>query len=345
MTDARSHNDPVLIVPWFWIGDFVRAHSVVSLLRAQQPERPVDLLATPLTAPLADYMPGVRKPIVSDLPRRRLALAKQRDLADRLRAENYGRVVVMPRTWKAALAPWLAGIPRRTGFFGEARFGLINDFRSGEKTLPRMIDQMGTLALPTGTPLPAQWPLPELRVPAQDVAAWRALHGVVPDGRPVVTFAPGAVGTGKAWPSAHYAVLAKMLAKDGVSIWVVGGPSETPLAAEIKAAGGDNVRDLTGRDLRNAILAMAGATTAVTNNSGLMHIAAAIGTPTIAIFGPTSPWHWRPLNPLAAILEPPTDAATQERVQTEGNRAVVDRRTADVSPEIVAKSVRAVLKR
>ncbi|MBV9556527.1 MAG: lipopolysaccharide heptosyltransferase II [Pseudolabrys sp.] len=344
MTDTRSHNDPVLIVPWFWIGDFVRAHSVVSLLRTQQPERPVDLMATPLTAPLADYMPGVRKAIVSDLPRRRLALAKQRDLADHLRAENYGQAIVMPRKWKAALAPSLAGIPKRTGFFGEARLGLINDFRSGEKTLPRMIDQMGTLALPAGAALPANWPLPELRVPAQDVAAWRALHGVVPDGRPVIVFAPGAVGAGKAWPSSHYASLAKTLAKDDVSIWVVGGPSETPLAAEIKAAGGEHVRDLTSNDLRNAILGMAAATVAVTNDSGLMHIAAAIGTPTVAIFGPTSPWHWRPLNPLAAILEPPTDAATIERMKTEGNRAVADRRTADVTPAVVAKSVRAILK-
>src|ERR1700749_4143156 len=100
-------DDPVLIVPWCWIGYFVRVHSVVTLLRAEQPARAVDMLATSLTAPLADYMPGLRKPVVADLPRGQLALERQRELADRLEKERYGRAIVMPRTWKSALAPWL----------------------------------------------------------------------------------------------------------------------------------------------------------------------------------------------------------------------------------------------
>ncbi|MBV8792114.1 MAG: lipopolysaccharide heptosyltransferase II [Pseudolabrys sp.] len=343
MTNPLAPNaDPVLIVPWFWIGDFVRVHSVVTLLRAEMPERPVDILATPLTAPLADYMPGVRQAIVSDLPRGRLALKKQFALADRLRQERYGRALVMPRTWKSALAPWLAHIPVRTGFAGEFRYGLINDLRPGERDLARMIDQMGTIALPSGVTRASEWPLPKLNVPSQDVAAWRALHGVVPDGRSVIALAPGAVGAGKAWPVGHYVELARTLTKDKMSIWVIGGPSETVLAKQIAQAGA-HVHDLTSNDLRNAILALAGANVAVTNDSGLMHIAAAIDTPTIAIFGPTSPWHWKPLNPLAAILEPPLDAATAERVKTEGNRAVAYRRTDDVSVNTVAKTVQEVL--
>ena len=127
--------------------------------------------------------------------------------------------------------------------------------------------------------------------------------------RPIVTLSPGAVGAGKAWPVGHYAELARALAADGASVWVLGGPNETPLAAQIAATGGSRVRDLTGNDLRNAILALAAADAAVTNDSGLMHVAAAIGTPTVAIFGPTSPWHWKPLNPLAAVIEPPGDEA------------------------------------
>ena len=156
---------PVLIVPYVWIGDFVRCHSVVKLLRAQAPDRPVDIVSSTLCAPLADYMPGVRQAIVTDLPRRRLGVALQRELADRLREGHYGQALVMSRKWKAALAPWLAGIPVRTGFAGEFRFGLLNDVRFGERKLPRMIDQMGALALPRGAPLPAEWPLPELKVP------------------------------------------------------------------------------------------------------------------------------------------------------------------------------------
>ena len=116
--------------------------------------------------------------------------------------------------------------------------------------------------------------------------------------------APGAVGPGKAWPLSHFLQLTRMLTAQGIAVWVLGGPNETPLAAEIVQAGGAAARDLTGPDLRNAILALKAADAAVTNDSGLMHIAAALGIPTIAIFGPTSPRLWAPLNPLAAALEP-----------------------------------------
>jgi heptosyltransferase-2 len=335
---------PVLIVPYVWIGDFVRCHSVVKLLRERDPQRPVDIVSSTLCAPLADYMPGVRRTIVIDLPRRRLGLARQRQLAAELREGHYSQAIVMSRKWKAALAPWLAGIPRRTGFAGELRFGLINDVRFGERKLPRMIDQMGALALPKGARLPDEWPLPELKVPPAEVAAWGAERGLTADHRPVVAFAPGAVGAGKAWPADHYGALARALAQDGATIWILGGPNETTLAGQIAGNAGPGVRDLTGNDLRNAILALAAADVAVTNDSGLMHVAAAIGTPTVAIFGPTSPWHWKPLNPIAAILEPPGDEAAAARARALGNVAVSHRRTGDVAVETVFTTVHAVLR-
>jgi heptosyltransferase-2 len=338
-----SYHRPVLIVPFVWIGDFVRCHSVVRLLRAQDPDRPVDMVSSTLCAPIADYMPGVRKVLVSDQPRKRLGWAVQQDLAARLRREGYGHALVMSRKWKAALAPWLAGIPVRTGFAGEARFGLINDMRWGERRLARMIDQMGALALPKGAALPADWPLPQLQVQPEELARWRDQRGLKADGRPVVTLSPGAVGPGKAWPPGHYAELARALTKDGASVWVLGSPSETAIARQIAEAGGANVSDLTGTDLRNAILALAAADAAVTNDSGLMHISAAIGTPTVAIFGPTSPWHWKPLNPVAAILEPPGDDAARQRARTLGNDAVQHRRTDDVAVAAVLAAVRTVL--
>jgi heptosyltransferase-2 len=334
---------PVLIVPYVWIGDFVRCHSVVKVLRAQDPGLPVDILSSTLCAPLADYMPGVRKAVVVDLPRRRLPLARYFELADRLRDEHYVQALILLRTWKSALAPYLAGIPLRTGFVGELRYGLINDLRRGERELPRMIDRMGALALLPTEALPAEWPLPELCVPEAEISAWRSARKLQEDGRPVVAFAPGAVGKGKAWPSAHYAALARGLVSDGATIWVLGGPNEAGLAAEIAASAGNHVRDLTGIDLRNAIIALATADAAVTNDSGLMHVAAAIGTPTIAIFGPTSPWHWAPLNPIAAILEPPGDETAKARARIEGNPAVAHRRTAGVAVETVLQTVRDVL--
>ena len=341
--DSATPAHPVLIVPYVWIGDFVRCHSVVKLLRAQTPSRPVDIVSSTLCAPLADYMPGIRQAIVVDLPRRRIGIVQQRQLAAQLREGHYGQALVMSRKWKAALAPWLAGIPVRTGFAGEARFGLINDMRFGERKLARMIDQMGALARPKGATLPAEWPLPELKVPADEVAAWRARRGLTNETRPIVTLSPGAVGAGKAWPAGHYGQLTHSLTQNGASVWVLGGPNEAALATQIAQAGGARVRDLTGNDLRDAILALAAADVAVTNDSGLMHVSAAIGTPTVAIFGPTSPWHWKPLNPIAAILEPPGDELARQRARIEGNAAVAHRRTADVAVETVLASVREVL--
>ena len=308
---------PILIVPYMWIGDFVRCHTVVRLLKQRFPLRPIDVLTTSMVAPLTDYMPGVRKGVAVDLPRRRVAFGQHRALADRLRAEGYGQVLVMPRTWKSALAPYLAGIPHRTGFVGEARFGLINDLRFGERRLPRMVDRCATLALPKEETAPAQWPLPELSVPAAELATWRQRLRLAPDGsrphRPVVAFAPGAVGPSKRWPAAYYADLARRLAGEGNCVWVIGGPGEKELAAEIVPAGQPpdqaDIRDLTGPDLRNAILALAAANAVVSNDSGLLHVAAALGTPAIGIFGPTSPWHWAPLNPIAAVIETASELA------------------------------------
>jgi heptosyltransferase-2 len=300
--EDREDVRPILIVPYMWIGDFVRGHSVVRVLNQRWPNRPVDLLATSLCAPLVDYMPGVRAGIVWDLPRGRLAVARQRGLAAQLRAANYGTALILPRTWKSALAPALAGIPERVGFVGEARFGLLNQWRWGEKALPRFIDKNAALALPDGAPLPPEWPVPQLNVPTEETGRWRQANGL--GTAAAVALAPGSVGASKRWT--WYPEAARLLAEQGLDVWVVGGPGEKALAAEIVAAGGPRVRDLTGTDLRNGILAVAAAGVAISNDSGLMHIAAALGTPTMGIFGPTSPYHWAPLNGLAATVQTKT---------------------------------------
>ncbi len=180
-------------------------------------------------------------------------------------------------------------------------------------------------------------------MPADEIARWRAARGLAGEPRPIVTLSPGAVGEGKAWPPQHYAELARALTRGGASVWVLGGPNETAIARQVAEAGGARMRDLTGHDLRDAVLAMAAADVAVTNDSGLMHVAAAIGTPTVALFGPTSPWHWKPLNPVAAIIEPPGDEDAARRARSEGNGAVRHRRTGDIPVETVHAAVRDVL--
>src|SRR6478735_2241042 len=230
----RSETSPILIIPYMWIGDFVRGHTVVRVLKERWPNRPVDLLTTSLCAPLVDYMPGVRSGIVWDLPRRRLALARQWGLATLLRAGGYGTALVLPRTWKSAIAPALAGIPERVGFVGEARFGLINRWRWGEKRLPRFIDKNAALAQPEGAPLPAEWPVPQLRVAPEEVDRWRQADGL--GTARAVALAPGSVGASKRWT--YYPEAARLLAQRGLDVWVIGGPGEKALAQEIVAAGG-----------------------------------------------------------------------------------------------------------
>jgi heptosyltransferase-2 len=205
----------------------------------------------------------------------------------------------MPSTWKSTLAPFLAGIPERIGWIGEVRFVLLNDARWGRLKLPRMVDQCAALALPRGAKPPAEWPKPELKVPAGEIAAWRQKHGLTQ--QTAIALAPGAVGPAKRWTTDGYAALTRRLLADGLAVWVLGGPGEKIAAQAI--VGETQARDLTGTDLREAILALAAATAAVSNDSGLLHVAAAVGTPTAGIFGPTSPWHWAPLNPLAATIQ------------------------------------------
>jgi heptosyltransferase-2 len=320
VTEDAGDTRPVLIVPYMWIGDFVRGHTVVRVLKQRWPNRPVDVLATSLCAPLVDYMPGVRAAVVYDLPRSRLAIARQRALAAQLRERDYGTALVLPGTWKSAIAPALAGIPERVGFFGEVRFGLLNRLRWGERALPRFIDKNASLALPAGAPLPPAWPVPQLRVPAEDISRWRQANGLGTN--PAVALAPGSVGASKRWT--YYAEAARLLAARGLDVWVVGGAGEKEFAAEIVAAGGPGVRDLTGTDLRNGILAMAAAGVAISNDSGLMHIAAAIGTPTMGIFGPTDPYLWAPLNGLAATVRtktPPPCEPCQRTICTMNDHA------------------------
>jgi heptosyltransferase-2 len=185
--------------------------------------------------------------------------------------------------------------------------------------------------------------LPDLKVPESELATWRQRLGLTspPSGRRVIAFAPGAVGPSKRWP--YYAELGRRLAAEGNCVWVVGGPGERDLAGEIVQADPVNIRDLTGIDLRNAILALAAADAAISNDSGLLHVAAALGTPAIGIFGPTSPWHWAPLNPIAAVIE-----TTGELPCRPCHRPVCrpghHRCMRDIAADRVAEATRSVLK-
>ncbi|MBB5753309.1 lipopolysaccharide heptosyltransferase II [Prosthecomicrobium pneumaticum] len=292
MTDRQARasegDGAILVVPFQWIGDFVRAHTAVRILTARFPGRPIDMVASPLCAPLTRFMPELRAAVVEPHVRGRLSLAAAFRFARRLRDRHYRAAIIMPGTVKAALAPFLAGIPRRTGWRGEMRYGLVNDMRSGEFDHIHIGMRCAMLAMPPMEREPVDLPPPRLEVSAADLAAWRRRTGIAEDGPPIIAIAPGSNGPERRWPLERYVALAAAAAAAGFEVWVMGGPSERTMAATIRAAlipaAAERLRDFTDTDLADAVYQAAAADVFVGNDSGLLHLAAATGTPCVAIY-------------------------------------------------------------
>ena len=284
----------VLVVAPAWVGDMVMAHAIVPGLADSGHE--VHVLAPPSTAALASRMPGVaevhtvftRHGELGWRPRRRAA----RSLAER----RFARAIVLPNSFKSALTPLWAGIPVRTGFRGEFRFGVLNDLRRlDEGRMPRLVDRYAALA----DVVPAN---PRLE---PDTVALRSLltrHGL-PTNRPVVALCPGAeYGPAKRWPVERFAALAARCAEAGTSVWILGTDAERQAAERILAAA--PAVDLTGKtSLVDAVDLLSAAAVAVVNDSGLMHVAGALAVPLVALFGSSSQTFTPPLSARARVLE------------------------------------------
>lgn len=295
MTDSA-----VLVVGPSWVGDMVMAQSLFKMLAEHRPGTAIDVLAPGWSLPVVARMPEVRRAVESPTAHGELALRKRRDVGRRLRGQGYEQAIVLPRSFKAALVPWLARIPRRTGFRGEMRFGLVNDRRDFD---PRVLDQtvkrFVALGLQPGEPLP---PIPEPRLRISPATQQAALERLALDtARPVIALMPGAeYGSAKCWPPVHFRTLAGMLQAAGYAVWVLGSEKDRA-AGETIAAGGRAV-NLCGLTTLEEVVDLLGACRqAVTNDSGLMHVAAAAGTRVVAIYGSTSPAFTPPLTENKAV--------------------------------------------
>ena len=250
----------------------------------------IDVVAPPWSYPLVERMPEVRRAWRLDAGHKRLAPGARWRLARALRDEAFSQAIVVPRSFKAALVPWLAGIPRRTGLRGEFRFGLINDVRSIEWTRTRpMVERLCSLGLEPGERLPDAMPKPHLLVdPGAQRAVVRRL-GLGCD-RPVAALVPGAEhGSAKRWPRRHFAALARDLRDAGFAVWLLGSPKERLLGATIEALSDGAAVNLCGRTrLVEAIDLLGLASVTVSNDSGLLHAAAAVGSPVVALYGSSS---------------------------------------------------------
>ena len=297
----------ILIVAPSWVGDAILSEPLVALLREPFETPIVDVLAPPWCAPVYARMRGVGRVIEVGIAHGRFDWRTRRRLARQLRAHGYTRAIVLPNSWKSGLVPWLAGIPRRTGCLGELRFGLLNDARRLDaKAMPRLVDRFAALAMKRHglVPLP---PAPVLVPDATNRAAAVRRLRLRTDRRTAI-LCPGAeFGPAKRWPPAHFAQLASEFLDDGMQVWLVGSPNDKLAAQSVLAAGGDSasrVRDLTAlTDLGTAIDLLSLATIVVSNDSGLMHAAAAVGAPLVALFGSSSPVYTPPLSPSAHVAK------------------------------------------
>lgn len=296
----------VLVVGPSWVGDMVMAQALYRLLRARGVEE-LHVVAPRWSLPVLERMPEVTRVIELDVAHGELGLGKRRALGKSLRAERYTRAIVLPRSAKAALVPWWARIPRRTGFRGEWRYGLLNDVRRLDAGLDQTVKRFVVLGQEPDEPrfesLPAEL-RPRLLPDRDNGMRLRAEHGLEA-GQPIAALMPGAeYGAAKRWPTAYYGAVAAELARAGAAVLVLGSAKERPLGDEVvAAANAAGVQNLCGRtSLGDVVDLLAMAEVAVSNDSGLMHVAAAAGTPTVAIYGSSSPAFTPPLSPSAESL-------------------------------------------
>ncbi len=297
----------VLVVGPAWVGDMVMAQSMLQLLRRRAPEQPIDMLAPAWSHGLIARMPEVREALRLDAGHGELALLARLRLGHALRARRYARAIVLPRAWKAALVPFAAGIPLRTGQAGEFRYGLVNDVRRFSRDAHRRTaTRFASLATPRGETAPtgADIPFPQLRV---DVANRERLlrELALATDRPVIGIAPGAeYGASKRWPAEHYRELAGRLVAEGHAVWAFGSAKDAAAAtAAAPPQAGPHYVNLCGRtELADVVDLVSLTAGVVANDSGLMHLAAATGRRTVGLFGSTSPEHTPPRAAQARVL-------------------------------------------
>jgi heptosyltransferase-2 len=301
----KSDNEKVLIVGPSWVGDMVMSQALYTYLKESRPDVSIDVLAPAWSEPLLQRMPEVNAALTKPIGHGELALGRRRRLGRELRSTAYDQAIILPNSIKAALVPFLARIPRRTGWRGELRYGLLNDLRRLDtKALPLMVQRFVALGQEAGASLPTNLPTPSLTVRPEAARACSEHFGLATD-QPLLALCPGAeFGAAKRWPADYFATLAADYLQQGWQLALFGSERDAGVTAAIAAAfeGHASCHDLAGRTtLSQAIDLLSLADAVVSNDSGLMHIAAALQRPTMVIYGPTSPDFTPPLSARAAM--------------------------------------------
>jgi len=303
----------ILVIGPSWVGDMMMSQSLYRTLKAAHPDAQIDVMAPAWCRPLLARMPEVNEALAMPLGHGALEIGERRRLGKSLRARGYDRAYVLPNSFKSALVPFFAGIRQRVGWRGEMRYGLLNDMRVLDKpAFPLMVERYVALAydkdrIKSARDLPQPLLWPQLQVSAEEKAATAAAFALN-DQRPAIGFCPGAeFGPAKRWPHYHYAALAQQLIEQGKQIILFGSAKDHATGEQIlqtlPEAARPFCRNLAGEtQLEQAVILLAHCHAVVSNDSGLMHIAAALNRPLVALYGPSSPDFTPPLSQQARVV-------------------------------------------
>lgn len=297
----------ILIIGPSWVGDMVMSQSLYITLKQQHPDAIIDVMAPAWCKPILERMPEVNQAIEMPLGHGAFDLFGRRRLGKQLSANNYTHAYICPNSAKSALIPWFAGIPKRIGWKGEMRYGLLNDLRSNKKSFQYMVERYVALAHPKSEMIDSSslggldtLPRPKLAIDADTQQATLTKFSLSTE-NPVLGLCPGAeFGPAKQWPIEHYATVANEMINQGYQVWLFGSAKDKETTETIKSlVHSDNqtsVFNLAGdTSLIEAVDLLAACKTVVSNDSGLMHVAAAVGCHVVGVYGSTSPKYTPPL--------------------------------------------------
>lgn len=306
-TRSEQSSDRVLVIGPAWVGDMVMAQSLFITLKTDNPAAEIDVLAPGWTLPLLARMPEVTTPIATPFVHGKLQLKGRYRLARQLSRSHYQRAIILPNSFKAALVPFWAGIPRRTGYVGEQRWGLVNDIRRLDPIrLPMTAQRFVALAGMRDQAPPNRATIPQPCLVADGSSVQRTLESLTisQPSRPVLALCPGAeYGPAKCWPVDYFAAVAQHKLNAGWQVWLLGSSNDAAASDAVNRRCTNRCLDCTGRTtLEQAIDLLSLATLVVSNDSGLMHVAAALNRPTIALYGSSDPGMTPPLSESARVL-------------------------------------------
>ena len=294
----------ILVVGPSWVGDMVMAQSLFIALKKQAADCQIDVLAPAWTFALLAKMPEVAHAIAMPVTRGQFGLMQRYRLGKSLRATGYDQAIVLPNSWKSALVPFFAGIPLRTGYVGECRWGLLNDARKlDKKQLTMTVQRFVALAYSGQGQLPPKFAEPAIVTEkSQQQAVLQKLQ--LNSSMKTLALCPGAeYGAAKRWPVEHFAALAKYAVELGWQVWLLGSGKDVAIATQVNQASGNICNNLAGRtSLAEAVDLLSLANAVVSNDSGLMHVAAALDRVMVALYGSSDPGFTPPLNKKAKVI-------------------------------------------